>query len=287
MLIEDVSLGIMPIGGRTKRSGFKVAVTPPSKSVGELIWGALERRDHSRDFAGAVCDFFRECAQTIMIFGEATYEIVYLSEPNEKAPSGFELMIIQPRTVTRRGGQFVQYVPEGVAKQRRVPRYIPLSADRILEFGAPPFVRRKLTNIMANLGILSTLLMPEFALQLPQENTPQVPYDASMHVKAHKLAIAEASKFIGWVDRGLFEDEALEYYTLHRLLLFEMFKVEMRNGILSTLNEGLTRAGKELGFTGQLEIEGLPTLKDVEVARINLAEGKCTFKEVLEPFSMS
>ena len=75
MLIEDVSLGIMPVGRHARRRNFKVGITPGSKSVEELLANALARRDYSEDLVGAVCDFFRECAETIMTFGEAIYEI--------------------------------------------------------------------------------------------------------------------------------------------------------------------------------------------------------------------
>src|SRR5208337_4313626 len=54
--------------------------------------------------------------------------------------------------------------------------------------------------------------------------------------------IDDEYKKIGWNVRQLFEDDMLEYYILHRRLLFEKFKIELRQSILATLNIGLGRA---------------------------------------------
>ncbi len=98
------------------------------------------------------------------------------------------------------------------------------------------------------------------------------------------LALAEAGKLIGWNARGLCQEQTLEYYEIYRKLLFERFKIELRTSILGTLNKGLDKAGQKLGFSGQLEIEGLPTLKDIEAAQAHLAVGDQPFREIVEPF---
>lgn len=178
----------------------------------------------------------------------------------------------------------VQYVPHEVATQRHLPQFVPLSPDRVLRFEPPQSLRDKCGPMMESLAVLSTLIMPEFVLQDAQRDKPRIPYDSSIHVRAHKLALAEAGKLIGWNSRGLFDDDALEFYLLHRQLKFHRFVIEMRGEILSKVNEALALAGKELAFSAQLKIEGLPTIRDVEVAEQKLAAGSCTFKEVLEPF---
>ena len=66
--------------------------------------------------------------------------------------------------------------------------------------------------------------------------------------------------------------------------MFEKFKIEVRDSLLSTLNEGLDRAGERLRMHGQIEVEGLPTLDEVEQAQLDLKSGKRSPKEILDQF---
>jgi len=114
--------------------------------------------------------------------------------------------------------------------------------------------------------------------------TKRTSYDTKAHIYTHSVALASACKLLGWNARQLFQKEALEYYLIHRELSFEHLKIELRDGILQTLNEGIERAGKVIGFSGRIEIEGLPTIRDVESARNHLEAGDLPFNKILEPF---
>ncbi len=283
MLIEDVSLGIMPVGGRTRRGTFRVTLMPTNKAAEEKVVSALARDSHQDGLADAVCDFFHNCAQWIMTYGEAPYEIVYLSRTGERTPLGFELVPIQPRTLMRRWGKLSQYLPEDVAKDRGLPQYVRLSQDRILLFTPPMGMGQSLRYVMEHLSHLSSPTFPDFALQ-KGESPSTIPYDSAHHIRTRKRALAEAGSPLGWNARSSLEDEFLEYYLLHRQLQFEKFKILLRECILATLNNGLMRAGKSLGFKGQLEISGLSTLTDVTTAQTKLTNGQGPFKEIIEPF---
>lgn len=284
MLIEDVAQGIMPIGGRAEKRPFRVILAPTSATTEKMVGFALTRDEWERDFASAVCEFFRDCAQIIMTFGECIYEIVYLSQRNGGRPVEFELSFIRPSTVTWRWGRLVQYVPADVAHQRGVSKYVKLTPERILRFKPPPSVRGKLLLILDSLTHLGNRVFPDFALPSPRDLGRTVPYDSLKHIRTQKQALAEVAGAIGWNGRGLFQEEMLEYYWLHRQLRFEQFKLELRDSILGTLNEGLARVGREIGFSARLLMEGLPTLADVETAQAKLSAGNSDFKAILDPF---
>jgi hypothetical protein len=57
--------------------------------------------------------------------------------------------------------------------------------------------------------------------------------------------------------------------------------------MLSTLNDGLKRAGQQIGFAAQISISGLPTLQDVDDAGRKLDSGAAPFTEVMAPFDPS
>jgi hypothetical protein len=136
---------------------------------------------------------------------------------------------------------------------------------------------------MEELMDLANRIIPDFALK-PGDGPQRIPYDSSQHFRSQHVAVAAATKALGWNARGLFSDDTLEYYELHRQLRFERFKIALREGILTTLNSTLQRVGRELGFSAKLHIEGLPIHSDVERADEMLASGSGTFRDVLEPF---
>ena len=111
-------------------------------------------------------------------------------------------------------------------------------------------------------------------------------YDAKEHIRAEKLALAAATRTIGWTGGETLSEIFLEYYTLHRRLVFERFVISLREPILETLNEMLDRVGPRFGARSRLQISGLPTLKDVETAMIEFAAGERTFNSVLDDFTL-
>lgn len=207
---------------------------------------------------------------------------MYLSKPDNQKVIGFELIPIQPLTVERRLDRFVQYIPKEVT-QGKLSQYVQLSPERILIFNLPTYVQKNFNHMMESLAFLSDNILPEFAL-LKGGAISKIPFDSEVHLRTQKLALADAGKLIGWNARGLLQREMLEYYFVHRQLLFERFKIKLLDKILATLNEGLARAGKEIEFSGRLEVEGLPTILDVDAAQAHLAKGDKSFKEILKPF---
>jgi hypothetical protein len=108
---------------------------------------------------------FRECAQSILTFGEAIYEIVYKSRPATQECVEFELESIRPLTVKRRGHEFVQIVPQIIAERKGNSRRISLAANEIVVFRLPVQMRDYLEGVLDSLVVLSEKLMPEFALK--------------------------------------------------------------------------------------------------------------------------
>jgi len=286
MFIEDIYTQIFPIGGRSRNEAFKVRLSPASESVEKLVAPALTSRDRGWRAAlpSAVADFFRECSETLVSFGETVYEIVYLSDPGNHEIVAFEFQYVRPLTVKRRHGQLVQIVPQEVATRRHVSPFIALPIDRVLFIRLPRTLQRCIERTLETLAVLSQKLMPDFAVRDFPAAAKKYHYESGKHFHSQKLALAEAGKAIGWNARGLFQEETLEFYSLRRQLLFEEFKIRFRNSMLESLNYGLKLAAKEMGFSAEIVIEGLPTLADVEEAMSNLESGATPFAEILKPF---
>lgn len=284
MLIEDVAYHMIP--SSSHNTAFRVTLEPAGANAEKLIAAALNRDDYHTDLADATHDFFVQCAQTVMAFGEATYELVYLSNPDDGAVVEFQLVFIQPLTVTRRRGHLVQYIPAEVARARKGSRYILLAPDRIITFPLPASVQKDYGAMMEGLAFLSDHKIPDFVFQAGGDGSRRTPFDLTTHMRLEKQALAEAGRLIGWNARNLFLEETLQYYDLHRTLIFERFKVELHTILLEKVNEALTLAGQKVGFSGQLRMSGLPTLKEVEAAQTHLSIGDQPFQEILKPFQM-
>src|ERR1044071_7088314 len=74
MFTEDVHHGVIPY---TRQDAIQVTLIPEDENEQDLVAAALSRnRSYRERLDEAVIDFVRECAQTLMSFGKAQYELV-------------------------------------------------------------------------------------------------------------------------------------------------------------------------------------------------------------------
>lgn len=289
MLIDDVRNALIPTPNHTERS-FDINLNPTDEAAERIVIDAIDRRDLGSDLTDALWDFMEECAAAVIVNEEAFYEITYYLDGDGKKVA-FYLSYIPAGTVLHDGDKLKQYVPESIAKERELSgQYFDLSSERILIFTLPRYVQSGFGEMMAFLAKESENLFPKFFMDdlhnmsNPRSGNNRTPFDQAKFIRTQKMALAEATKLIGYNFRDYSMEYVTEYYYLHRELLLERFKVELRNSILATLNEGVIRAGKELGFNGQIEILGLPTIEDVITAQTKLSKGNGTFDEIMKPF---
>jgi hypothetical protein len=280
MLLEDVRYRVMPV-----RSHAKVVLKPSDTHLERIISEALDPENHRyrQGILDAVTDFIHRCSDVVMAFGYGAYEIVYFNS-GDKAKANFKLRLILPRTIVYRRGKLMQYVPPDIARQLNVPQFISIAKENVLRFDPPQYVGSKLIKIMDKLSSLSKNVMPDFAMEQLRGKS-NVEFDSASYIKLQRLALAETTKLIGWNARFLLSDDMLEYYSLHRQLLFERFTISLRDSIISVLNQGILKIGEKLNFSTHISIEGLPTLDTVQLALSHLEAGDMPFNELLKPFS--
>ncbi len=281
MFPEDVSLGIMPIGGRTKRPDFKISITPANKQAQAIIAAGLGREHHRHSLAEAVCEVFETVSANLCFADRFMYEIAYLEERETQSPVGFELVWINQSQLVEKGGQIFQRVVPDVAKEENVSEMILLPKEDIIEFRPPAGFEKALRDVRTNLSRLDKLHLPELALRATKEN---IPYDFKAHDRSMKLALVEAVRPIGWNARGTYNDCVTSYYWIRLMLTFEKFKIELRHAMLAAINDALKRIGQKLGFEAQIEISGLPMRVDVTDALRKLELGEVPFTEVMKAF---
>jgi hypothetical protein len=289
MLIEDVRNGLIPFARVRTGKPFSVCLQPDDDRASDLVASALPSHfgrglHRNCDMIEALCDFVRDCAGTIMYYGEAFFEIVYLLDNVDKA-TGFHLSHIPSYSVLRHRGRLIQELPAEVASGLEKPQRIELPEQSIVHIQLPVYVRRTYWQMMDVLAQTSGPGIPEWALQTNAGLHQGSPYDFRQHRSEQIKAIALATKTIGWDGRHLIYDNTVEHYRWQRFLRFHEFKIRVRDEIVAGVNDAIGRAGLKLGFNGTLKIEGVPTLADIEKVRAGLMDGSLPFKDVLEPFS--
>jgi hypothetical protein len=233
----------------------------------------------------AIYNFFRQVALTLALYGECVYEIVELVEPKKNDVQAFDLSFIQPGTMTQRGsGTWVQRIPESVAAEREIEKYISLSSERLLFFHFHEPFHDNWMKMMRRLAQLSDLT-PDFAFENASKKKGRTPFDFSKYFHSRDQTVAMLTSQIGWNMRKYPHDGMLEYYWFHRRLKFELFKIRLRESLLGTLNDGIRRIGSKLNMKGKIVIEGVSTQADVVHAQEDLITGRCHASEILERFS--
>lgn len=283
MFPQDVSLGILPIGGRTTRPDFKVLVSPDNKNAEEVIRQGLTGNEFNNSLADSLYHFFRPLATWLCVADRVTYEIVYLEDRKTNTLLGFELNPLAEKQVVERRGMLYQIVPREIAREKNVPELIPLEDDVII-FQPPVDFAKGLRSARESLAQLDKMQFP--SIMLDATKNQNVPYDFAAHQRSMKLALVEAVKPVGWNARGSFNDCVMSYYWILMIITFEKFKIQLRKAMLASLNTGLRQVGKRLGFEAQIKVEGLPTIADVNAATVNLNSGSMAFTDVIKPFNL-
>jgi hypothetical protein len=282
MLIDDVQLSILPFPDRAKDE-YEIKLTSSEATVEALIIDAIETRYGRDDLTFSVYEFFKQCTGVLMAYGQAAYEIVYLSTSEGKIDS-VRLSLIAPSGFVVKEGKFQQYqiIPTSDGPNLS-ERFVDLPAESVLLFQLPENMGVGHDQMMQSLVFVGENIVPKFAI--PNMFNPTVPFSHDDYSLSRNVAVAKATQHIGWNARNYGTEYRFEHYVWHRQLIFYKFLCILREGILRTLNEGLTRIGGSMGFSAELSFENLPTANDVNTAMEKLHNGDLkTFNEVLKPF---
>lgn len=262
---------------------FRVEVAPgDDDETRDLVARALDgNRHHSLE--DALAEFLRHfCAPTVVLCGEALYEVAYLSDPQRREVE-FRLSPITAGTYRRFFGRYVETIPAEYAREHTLPRRIWLErAD--LAFFRLPWWRRRETERMMRVFEAAQRRHESIVDLTEKAQNERLPYDFKAHQDSIERVIARATSCIGWDARWSFREKQLEPYQVYRHLRFAAFKAELRADIISQLNAVLSRVGARLGRPMQLVIHGLPSAADLVEAEAQLSAGSRPLTELLRAY---
>lgn len=288
MFIEDVHLGIMPIGGRSENPDFAVKVEPLSEEVEELIrLGLPTHHGEPRNITEAVCDFMDEAVHALSYYGKAYYEIVYFyTDENRHKIEGFAVERIPNETVRGKFGFYWQLIPKKALEpgDKDARRFIRLPREDLLILSFPRELGgiMRLRKMLSQLQWLSKCTIPEFAMKDMNTQERTKGYDFAVYRENHERFLAKLTQHLGWMARQSFSERSLEFYQIYRLLKFEKTKAILREYILHKLNESLGIIGKEMKFSAQIRLEDIPSPKDYDNYMRQLIDGSLQFSKALK-----
>lgn len=298
MLIDDIGLTVFPISGEAKDRQPVVTLKQTDARLEHMVTagfafgtgGGWSRRS---DISSSLCEWGRLCATSIATHGSATFEVAYWERRGSAEPVGFAVIPLRHREVERLGNCWIQHIPANATQPAAdlmsgdvalAQGQIELPLERIVTVSAPP-PYNNLAEMMASLARLGTESWPAFVIPNPYVSSEaRVPFEFDLFKRTEELALAEATRVIGWNARGSFDDWQTEFYVAERYLRFERFKAVLRQAVLNTANAILARAGERLGFQSTLTLQHLPTEADVVAAQSDLEKGRVASNSLFKPF---
>lgn len=263
--LEDVELGIMPIGGRSSLPSFFIRPAATAEASVDTLIRTISGKSpyYSRELASVVCDWIVDCAQTVVMYGRAEYHIIH---------TGPSDVVIQRVHHDDAGEQNLEHTVIGSGAC-----VMPREGARALTV-----LRKVLAGLHGPVAVLDLLDPPNAGGRLT------VPFDHEAYRREEAHVLARATAFTGWNARGMFHPDHGQnaYHFVYRELKFHHFKALLRRLALACLNDCLHIAGGAVGVSMLVDVLGLPTEGDAEQALRQLEEGQSAFSELLEPFKL-
>ena len=281
MLVEDVANGLVPYGSRPD---FKVSLETANPQVESLVAEGLDRDGYRPYLSESLRDFLREAAQTVLAFREATYEIIYFSDPETDKLVTFGLAFILPWTLKRKRDAWVQSIPPAYRERTSGESEIHLPADSVFQVRLPKSIDQYFVAIMKDLEALGRDMYPTFGMPVHGSPVRDIGFDFQEWHKCHDIALAQATRAPGWNARNSFPDDVTEFYYVQRFLRFERFKLEIRESLITQLNGLLQNVGNRLDFSAKIVVSGLPDASRLDRSMHELESGTAAFADVMKPY---
>lgn len=280
-LITEVKSGVVPWTTGDFDSPLSVEVRPNLLEEHDILTDAFGRE---RPIEDAVITFLRDSIGTIMIFGSACFEVVYdlAALPSGKRAFAFEQ--IPPGSLIFRPDHMPeQRIPAPIVQALNVPKRLPISRSHLVILEPPSEYEEHIRTAIERLAILSEPIFPGFVENELRAGTNTVQFDSALYARNKALAIASATKPLGWganLIYGASNQRVPEHYFWIRNLQFLRFCAQFRNTLLETINNGLDRIASTTGFKASIALLGFPTMQEIDNAISDFQQAQCSIEHV-------
>ena len=272
MLTEDISLDVMPIGGRTeKQKEFEVNLKG-KKSEREKAKTTIAQLCEHRGYhiSEILCDAVKYVARNLTSGGRAVYEII--QDDEETHIRGFT-----SRNLFRIFSWYLQVIPPGdrVLWKRK---YTLIHKKRIWDVQIPRRLGGKIgyRKMMRKLGKYQ-YMGPKFFETDLQHGKISRDYNFLRYTKNSEIYANRVTNKWGWNRRDYSQDNSTEFYMFYKILKFRWAQAILREHIISEINQLLDR----LSINCEIIVTGLPTADEILQVRSDMKNGVINFSEAL------
>ncbi|MEA2521535.1 MAG: hypothetical protein QOI81_1181 [Actinomycetota bacterium] len=276
MFADDLGR-LVPYDSGLKRP-YSVRLAPSDPRVEEIILNSLpEDYGPSRTLEDGLRVFAEHCVNDLFR-GRVTVDVEPYRDPQGVARA-FRVHPIAADFITRYRGRPIRYVPSGLSPPVHGGfHYVEVDPSTLVEIDLERAQRSVLTRALRALAAADRQqFVPTSMLALGDGAT-------GFRVKDHQSMVSAwvraETRELGWDARGLITDGMLDPYRVWRSIQFARFQVGVRDTVLVGFQQVLDVAGRMLGFTVRMEVEGLLAASELDEAETQLKEGTRSLSEL-------
>lgn len=268
MFVEDITMAIMPIGGRTSnQKDFAVSLEGENgecEKAKQILGELCEFEKY--DLSEMACDAVGTIARRLTWEGRAVYEIL----SNEKK---VHLFSFTSKRLFRIPKYFLQFTPRKDWELLE-KKLVVVPSNRIWQLEIPPVLggRAKYLRVLQELRRFSHT-GPDFWRDDLQRGMQTQHFDFQKYRRKAEIHCRRVTKKWGWNSRDLSQDRATEFYTFYKMITFHWAQAILREYITKEINGLFSR----LHVCAELKIRGLPTPTEILEVRRELRHGSITF----------
>jgi len=265
IFVEEIHLGIMPIGGRSRNHpDFSISITGDEKNkekTKELLNSLASNNRLSTN--ELVCDAVDNIVKSMLYSGMAYYEIT------QDTPDFLKLDNFTSDKLVNILGLYFQFVPE---KDRKMwnKKLVVKASNSIWKIKIPKELGgdsgyRKLIHSLGK----NTEMYPK-CYDIEKIATQPSGLNFNEYISQTKIYQYRLLELWGGTLRHTSTEYSNEYYLIHRIVRFNRAQAILREHVIKHLNILLSR--KKIKAT--IEVFGLPTVKFVDEQLKKLGEGE-------------
>ena len=272
MFRQDISLAVMPIGGKSENDNFAVTIegTASDCERAKQLLGEIKSH-YTNEIEGLVCSAVEEVVLCLIWDGCAVFEI-FNDENNIK-----HVQRIPAKCLRRLFGFYIQSIPRN-DRQNWQKGQVAVPANRVWNLEMPE-------NLGGKRGFITALRRlkkferpgPEFWLQNLILEGKISNINFRQYVRHAHIYRRSVTREWSWDVRDTSGEWATEFYSVYSLVNFIQAQATLREHVISEFNRFFFR----LGLRCRIKVSGLPTVTEISSLRIKLLEGKISFGEAL------
>lgn len=283
MLVEDVHLTVMPIGGKSHLSpnfAVEIQASPDHQTRAIAILESFTdiNRHRRHNLEELLSTAVEEIASKLAWNGRSVHEIIRDEENEAK----YKLYSFTSQRLFHAFGRYIQIIPKA-DRSLWNKAYIVIPEGDIWDIVMP----KELGGYRDYSAILRGLTRfqhtgPLFLIDLLRSRELPVYYDAQLYVRETEIFYAKIMKRWGWNKRDYSQQNCTEFYLVYRTLQFRWALAVIREHIVNELN----RLFQRLHIEAKIVMKGLPTASEVLEIRQRMCEGDISFMEAYDACSV-